>query len=40
MARDVSAFANADGRDERDTLLDMYMRAMETAGPELAAKAA
>jgi uncharacterized protein (UPF0335 family) len=27
-------------RDERDTLLDMYMRAMETAGPELAAKAA
>src|SRR6202011_2083647 len=29
-----------DERDERDTLLDMYMRAMETAGPELAAKAA
>jgi uncharacterized protein (UPF0335 family) len=27
-------------RDERDTLLDMYMRAMETAGPEQAAKAA
>ncbi len=27
-------------RDERDTLLDMYTRAMETAGPELAAKAA
>ena len=27
-------------RDERDTLLDMYMRAMETAAPELAAKAA
>ena len=27
-------------KDERDTLLDMYMRAMETAGPELAAKAA
>ena len=27
-------------RDERDTLLDMYMRAMETAGPELPAKAA
>jgi uncharacterized protein (UPF0335 family) len=25
-----------DERDERDTLLDMYMRAMETAGPELA----
>ena len=29
-----------DERDERDTLLDMYMRAMETAGLELAAKAA
>src|SRR6266404_2272461 len=29
-----------DERDERDTLLDMYMRALETAGPELAAKAA
>ena len=29
-----------DERDEHDTLLDMYMRAMETAGPELAAKAA
>jgi uncharacterized protein (UPF0335 family) len=29
-----------DERDERDTLLDMYMRAMETAGPELAAEAA
>jgi uncharacterized protein (UPF0335 family) len=29
-----------DERDERDTLRDMYMRAMETAGPELAAKAA
>jgi uncharacterized protein (UPF0335 family) len=29
-----------DERDERDTLLDMYMRAMETAGPELPAKAA
>src|SRR5580692_9510746 len=29
-----------DERDERDTLLDMYMRAMETAGAELAAKAA
>ncbi|TMJ20890.1 MAG: DUF2312 domain-containing protein [Alphaproteobacteria bacterium] len=29
-----------DERDERDTLLDMYMRAMETAGPEQAAKAA
>jgi uncharacterized protein (UPF0335 family) len=29
-----------DERDERDTLLDMYMRAMETAGPELTAKAA
>src|SRR5258708_34601960 len=27
-------------RDERDTLLEMHMRAMETAGPELAAKAA
>ena len=25
-----------DERDERDTLLDMYMRAMETAGPETA----
>ena len=29
-----------DERDERDTLLDMYMRAMETAGPEAVAKAA
>jgi uncharacterized protein (UPF0335 family) len=29
-----------DERDERNTLLDMYMRAMETAGPELPAKAA
>ena len=29
-----------DERDERDTLLDMYMRAIESAGPELAAKAA
>jgi uncharacterized protein (UPF0335 family) len=29
-----------DERDERDTLLDMYMKAMETAGPEQAAKAA
>jgi uncharacterized protein (UPF0335 family) len=29
-----------DERDQRDTLLDMYMRAMETAGPELPAKAA
>ena len=29
-----------DERDERETLLDMYMRAIETAGPELAAKAA
>ena len=29
-----------DKRDERETLLDMYMRALETAGPELAAKAA
>jgi uncharacterized protein (UPF0335 family) len=29
-----------DERDERDTLLDMYMRAMETAGPEQPAKAA
>src|SRR5712692_1973224 len=29
-----------DERDERDTLLDMYMRAMDTAGPQLAAKAA
>ena len=27
-------------KDERDTLLEMYMRAMETAGPNLAAKAA
>jgi len=27
-------------KDERDTLLDMYMRAMETAGPEQAAQAA
>jgi uncharacterized protein (UPF0335 family) len=27
-------------KDERDTLLDMYMRAMETAAPKLAAKAA
>ena len=29
-----------DKRDERETLLDLYMRALETAGPELAAKAA
>jgi uncharacterized protein (UPF0335 family) len=29
-----------DERDEHETLLDMYMRAMETAGPEQAAKAA
>src|SRR5512144_162678 len=29
-----------DERDERDTLLDMYMRARETAGPEPVAKAA
>src|SRR6202035_1600262 len=29
-----------DERDERDTLLDMYMRAIETAVPETAAKAA
>ena len=27
-------------KDERDTLLDMYMRAMETAVPELAGVAA
>jgi uncharacterized protein (UPF0335 family) len=27
-------------RDERDTLLDLYMRAMETAEPEPSAKAA
>jgi uncharacterized protein (UPF0335 family) len=27
-------------KDERDTLLNLYMRAMETAGPKLAAKAA
>ena len=27
-------------KDERDTLLNMYVRAMETAGPELAARAA
>jgi uncharacterized protein (UPF0335 family) len=29
-----------DERDERDTLLDLYMRAMETAVPETTAKAA
>ena len=29
-----------DERDERDTLLDLYMRALETAPPEKAAKAA
>jgi uncharacterized protein (UPF0335 family) len=29
-----------DERDERETLLDLYMRAMETAQPENAAKAA
>ena len=29
-----------DERDEHETLLDMYLRAMETAGPELTAKAA
>jgi len=27
-------------RDERESLLDLYMRAMETATPEKAAKAA
>lgn len=27
-------------RDERETLLDLYMRAMEQAGPEKVAKAA
>jgi uncharacterized protein (UPF0335 family) len=27
-----------DERDERDSLLDMYMRAMESAGPEPVAK--
>jgi uncharacterized protein (UPF0335 family) len=29
-----------DERDERETLLDLYMRAMGTAGPERAPKAA
>ena len=29
-----------DERDEHDTLLDIYMRAMETAAPEATAKAA
>jgi uncharacterized protein (UPF0335 family) len=29
-----------DERDEHETLLDIYMRAMETAGPERTAKAA
>ena len=29
-----------DERDEHETLLDMYMRAMDTAGPEQTAKAA
>ena len=29
-----------DERDEHDTLLDVYMRAMDTAAPEEAAKAA
>jgi uncharacterized protein (UPF0335 family) len=29
-----------DQRDEHETLLDMYLRAMETAGPEVTAKAA
>ena len=29
-----------DERDEHETLLDLYMRAMETAAPERAAKAA
>ena len=29
-----------DERDEHETLLELYMRAMETAGPELSAKAA
>ena len=29
-----------DERDEHETLLDLYMRAMESAGPQLAAKAA
>jgi uncharacterized protein (UPF0335 family) len=31
---------NKDERDERETLLDLYMRAMETTAPEPAAKAA
>jgi uncharacterized protein (UPF0335 family) len=29
-----------DERDEHETLLDMYMRAMEAAGPQFPAKAA
>jgi uncharacterized protein (UPF0335 family) len=29
-----------DERDERESLLDLYMRAMETASPETTAKAA
>jgi uncharacterized protein (UPF0335 family) len=29
-----------DERDEHDTLLDLYLRAMETSKPELTAKAA
>ena len=29
-----------DERDEHETLLDLYMRAMETAGPDSSAKAA
>jgi len=29
-----------DERDEHDTLLDIYLRAIENAGPELTAKAA
>lgn len=31
---------DAEERDERETLLDLYMKAMETAAPEPSAKAA
>jgi uncharacterized protein (UPF0335 family) len=31
---------NEEERDERESMLDLYMRAMEQAGPEKAAKAA
>jgi uncharacterized protein (UPF0335 family) len=37
---DVKILKDQDERDERESLLDLYMRAMETAQPEKTAKAA